>query len=571
MEYNQLNMELMCLESSDDDDVNLHELYMDAGINDHLRRAFAVAMAQRDDEKKQSFAIPDDVDDSYWDQVMMFQREVDGRHCVAVPNYACVHSSRVMFSLVDYKACLGAGLVDDFEHWRSFYNHCTFSPFVHVNESTPEYYRRESSTLQDHFGLEYVCHHKHCQPGKILRTRPICCDQGCRSLCWMDLNITFHRSICNANYGMPICVNAPVKGFQVYSLTQHPGFRIREMFHHGKSAIGGESMLSEIDSTACGEISKANYIMKKLMPFCDLWCHAFEFLNPHEKMIYTSMVLDANEEDIDHYWNSVRMYGFSAALSPYSLYDGHTECDVLDITTLNQTMKARETSPCKQMMKYGAAYDIVNTINRHAARVLSMCDWADILFRVMHSIGGMVSGEYHNLIAYADAMKYHEVVHDSLVEHRHRHRRYVTGLYYVHEVLDVLTNHQRPAAVLRLFDKIIRDHHNCVYQGHTLAHVLYEITTDECPIRHDLRNFFDEIGWDFTNFKGRSPPSSVGVFLLQVLKISSVELSYFEFLMTEFSSPIVFDSTVCGCRQDMLDDAFVVSHKIRDMIQNLSS
>lgn len=571
MEYNQLEMDLLCIENTDDDDseFDLYEVYTSSGINEHLRRAFAMAIDIQDDERKQSIIIPEYVDDSHWDQVVMFQRDVDARHCVAVPDYACVHSPRLMFSLVDYRSCLGAGLVDDYEHWRSFFNRCTFSPFVHVTDDTPDHYRRDSSIMQEHFGNGYICPHKDRGIGNILRTRPTCCDQGCRSLCWIDLNLTFHRSISSVNVGMPLCINAPVKGFQVYSLTQHPGYRIREMFHFGKSTTGGEEMLSEIDSYACKEVYNANCIMRKLMSIPALWCHTFDYLNPHEKMIFTSMLLDADGDNIEHFANSVRMYGFSASHSPYSLYYGHKESDMTDITSLRNGMSQRVLNPRKQMMKHANEYDIVNTINRHATRVVVMCEWADLLYRLMHSVGGMVSGGYHDLIDDVHRIRLGQPFIDSIEDHRHRHHRYIMGLYSVYEVLYTIAHNPRPTAVLRLFDRIIRAHHNHIYQGHTLAHVIYEITAEECPMRHDLYDFFESIEWNFNKFKGISPPSSVGVFLLQLLKISSIEMTYFEFLMSEFSSSIVFDSCVCGCDKKMLDDAFVVSHKIRDMIQNL--
>ena len=557
MDEVQFEVDLLCLESMDDDDeFNVYHVH-------------TLPLGNQHEEKRP--AIFDDIhyDGPEWDQVKAFQLEVDDIHCVNVPNYACVHSPHMMFSLVDYRSCVGAGLVNDFEHWRTLFSQCIFNPFVHVNDDTPDHYREDLSIVYEHFGPGYICPHKDRGQGKILRTRPICCDTGSRAFCWLDLNITFHRSVYSADFGMPVCLNAPVKGFQVYSLTQHPAFRIREMFHYGKSTMGGEEMLSDIDSYACREVHKATHIMKKLSCIPALWCHTFDFLNPHEKMIFTSMVFDADEDDVDHFMNSLRMYGFSASYFPYSLYHGHIEHDMNDIPSLKKGMNKRLINPRKQMMKYGSMYDIVNTINRHSSRVGVMCEWADILFRLMHSVGRMVSSEYFGLIEDVYRFRHNEPLTDSVEAHRRRHHRYITGLQSVHEVLSMVLNNSRPTVLLRLFDRIVRAHHETIHQGNTLAHVIYEITTDECPIRHDLHAFFQTIDWDFNNFKGISPPSSVGVFLLQLIKVSVIEMSYFEFLMSEFSSSSAFDSSLCGCDKSMLDNALMTTYQIRGMIQRL--
>lgn len=569
MENNQLTMDLLCLEDPFDDDVDMYEIREGSDMDEDIQQMLAVLLPLRDEEKKISFAIDDNDDNSHWDQVMMFQREVDRNSCVAVPNYACVHTPHTMFSLVDYRSCIEAGIVDDYEHWRSYFNQCTFRPFVNYNVDTPAFYRDQATWIQDPFQEEYSCPHRQRRDGSNLRTRPVCCDSGCRSLCWMDLNITFHRAISNANVGMPICINAPVKGFQVFALTQHPGYRIREMFHYGKSTTGGEKNLRGIDKFACEEIHEGANVMKMLMGFSDLWCHMFDYLNPHEKMIFTSMVFHANENDLNHVLGSIHMYGFHASFCRYSLYHGHTEPDITDVPSLRKAMQERKKSPHKQMMKYAGMYDIVNTINRHAVRVAIMCEWADILYRLMHSVGDMVSSHYHSLMDDVHRFRQCKQPCDSLAEHRCRHQHYVIGLRSVYDVLNVISNNPRPTAVLRLFEHIIRDHHRDIYQGNTLARVLYQITEEECPMRHDLYEFFETIGWDFNNFNGISPPSSVGVFLLQMLKISTIEMNYFEFLISEFSACQLFDNMICGCDKHMLDDALVLSYKIRGMITSL--
>lgn len=569
MENNQLDMDLLCLEPLDDVDMDIHDVFTASGIHEHIQRAFECAIRNDDfEEKRPIFTIAED-DDSYWDQLMMFQRDVENRHCVAIPNYACVHSPRVMFSLLDYRSCIDAGLVDDYEHWRSFYNQCTFCPFIHVDDNTTDDLKRDWSMIQEQLGGRYNCPHRQRGNGTNLRTRPVCCDQGCRSLCWMDLNVTFHRSIASSNVGMPICINAPVKGFQVNPLSLHPGYRIREMFHYGESTEGGQKNINDIDSDACKEIYKAANVMKRLMSFNDLWCYVFEYLNPHEKMIFTSMVFDGNDDHLQHMSASVFMYGFTHTHSRYSLYSGHVEPDVMNVPSLREMMERRSKSPMQQMMKYATAYDMVNTMNRHAVRVVIMCEWADLLYRVMHSVGEMVSGQYHNLMDDVHRFQIDLQPVDGIEKHRERHQQYLMGLYSVYEVLNVITNNPRPTAVLRLFDNLIRTHNHSIYQGQTLAHVLYELTEEECPMRHDLYEFFETIAWDFNNFNGISPPSSVGVFLLQLLKISTIEMTYFEFLMSEFSSYRLFDSCVCGCDKATLDHAFVLTYKIRGMITAL--
>lgn len=569
MENNQLNMDLMCLERLDDANVDMLDVFAASDIHQRLHRAFEHALQNDDFEVRQPIFNIDEPDDSHWDQVMMFQRKVENRHCVAIPNFACVHSSRVMFSLLDYHSCIGSGLVDDFEHWRSYYNHCTFSPFIYVDRDTSDALKRDWSMIQEQFPGNYNCPHRQRRRGMNLRTRPICCDQGCRSICWMDLNITFHRSIASLNVGMPICINAPVKGFQVQSLALHPGYRIREMFHYGESTEGGHENINEIDSMACYEIQKAADVMKMLMPFNALWCYVFDYLNPHEKMIFTSMLFDGNEDRLEHLSASVFMYGFTHTEYRYSLYFGHVEPDAKSVPSLKEMMEKRNKSPMQQMMKYATAYDMVNTINRHAVRVAIMCEWADLLYRVMHSVGEMVSGQYHNLMEDVHRFQAHLQPVDGIEKHRERHQQYIMGLYSVYEVLDVITNNPRPTAVLRLFDNLIRTHNHSIYQGQTLAHVLYELTEEECPMRHDLHEFFETIAWDFNNFNGVSPPSSVGVFLLQLLKISTIEMSYFEFLMSEFSACQLFDSCICGCDKTVLDNALVLTYKIRGMITAL--
>ena len=570
MEDELLNMNLLCLEdmdvamdipdlfantNMDADNLTAHAHYMNGEVRDGARPIFPIS--------------PIIVDDSHWDQVMRFQHLVDCHHGVAVPNYTCVHAPGRMFSMVGYRPCLEAGLVDDFENWRSYFNQCAFYPFVLVNEDTPEHMRMESSVIQDGFGVPYYCPHENrsATSNKNTRTRPVCCDHGCRSLCWMDLNITYHRSIYGMNIGMPVCVNAPVKGFQVYSLKQHPTYRIREMFHCGSSGIGGVAMLNDIDAGACKEIRYAVYVMKRLRALPYVWCYMFDYLNEHEKMIFSSMALDANDVDIEHHNRSIDMYGYNIPLCQYILSDDTRESDVNTTPLLKKLMNKRNFAPHQQLSKYAAAYDIMNTVNRHAVRVHAMCDWADILFRLMHNVGEMVSNEYQFLVD--DSIAFRAGGHVCMEDHRKRHSTYIIGLQSVYEVLTVITNNPRPTAVLRLFDRLIRAYHGRIYQGHTLAHVLYEIMVDECPMRHDLHKFFTAIEWDFSKFNGVSPPSSVGVFLLQMLKISSVEMSYFEFLMSEFSSSIVFDSNVCGCDKCVLDEAFVISHEIRDMIQAL--
>jgi hypothetical protein len=572
MDNNQLDMTLLCLGDPSDDDIDMLDIPYGPGTDADLAELdelLAMIVAPAHERRRLSYIINDDGDNSHWDQVMLFQREVDRNNCVAVPNYACVHSSHMMFSLVDYRSCIEAGIVDDFEHWRSYFNQCTFRPFINYNVDTPGYYRDQATWIMDHFEEAYSCPHRQRHQCSNLRTRPVCCDDGCRSLCWMDLNITFHRTISSANVGMPICINAPVKGFQVFSLAQHPGYRIREMFHYGESTAGGEKSLRGIDNSACAELRKGAYILKKLMQIRDVWNHAFDYLNPHEKMIFTSMLLDANEDDDTHTINCVFMYGFDISTSRYSLYRGHKESDVNTISSLGKMMKKRADSPYHNIMKYAGAYDIVNTINRHAVRVMIMCEWADILYRLMHSVGDMVSTHYHSLMDDVHRFRQRKQPCDSLEEHRCRHQQYLMGLRSVFEVLSILDNNPRPTSVLRLFERIIHDHHRDIYQGNTLAQVLYHITEDECPMRHDLYEFFETIGWDFNNFNGISPPSSVGVFLLQMLKISTVEINYFRFLMDEFSAPQLFDSCICGCDKHMLDDGLVLSYKIRSLITSL--
>lgn len=521
------------------------------------------------DDTKMAVLDADIPDDSHWDQVMMFLRDIQNRHCYAKPDFDMMHSPTSMFIGRRYQQDHDSDAIFDFESWRAAFNHCEFTPFILERDDMPIHYRDELDMLFSPFGIRYFCYHQHreIRPNINLRTRPVCCDDGHRSLCWLDINLTYHRPIYNANRGMPICINAPVKGFQVYSITQHPAYRIQEMLHCGVSMSGGKDMLNEIDAIAIDELKFAVYVMRMISSYHPLWCHIFNFLNPHEKMIFCSMMFDADDLDIYHRECCMWMYGFSPCYHRHSLYDGHVEIAVDSATDLDVLMKRRRHSPCQQLMKYAGEYDIVNMINRHAVRVLVIEDWASVLFRIVYALGDLVNTHFYNLVDDGISFRRGSVVF--LSQHRERHKSYMAGLRCIHDVVSVLSSDPRPSAVLRLFDRLIKMEHIRVAEGDSLATVIWNITAEECPLRSDLCRFFDTIDWDFNNIGKHEPSSSVSVFLLQLLRISTVELPYFQFLLEEFTAPILFESNVCGCDAHMLSEGLRMKNEIGSMIDNL--
>lgn len=565
MDDNTFDLDLLSLECDEPDFFDLLEL--GPGISHReLNRLAHDDLHTDPDDVKVAIAVEEEPDDSHWDQVMMFLRDVQSHHCYAKPDFDMMHSPTAMFAHRQYQQERGSEHIYDFDSWRSAYNYCQFTPFTHEQESTPLHYRMELDLLFSPFGSRYFCYHEHrnVRPTVNLRTRPVCCDDGLRSLCWVDINLTYHRPIYNANHGMPICINAPVKGFQVYSLTQHPVYRIREMFHCGMSMAGGKDTLNEIDGMAIAELKMSVFVLRMLSSYAPLWCHIFDYLNPHEKMIFCSMMFDADDTDAYHRECCMRMYGYSPCYHRHSLYNGHVELPSTTVPELSSMMSRRRHSPCQQMMKYAGGYDLVNTINRHAVRVLVVEEWSSVLFRIVYSLGDLVNTHYYGIVDDSISFRRGSVVF--LHQHRERHRLYMDGLRCIHDVISVLCSDPRPTSVLRLFDRLIKMEHIRVAEGATLAAVIWNITAHECPLRSDLFRFLESIEWDFSKFGGREPNSSVAVFLLQILHISTVELPYFQFLLDEFTSPTVFQSDICGCNDDMLATGLRMKTEISTMI-----
>ena len=388
MDEHTLEFDLLSLDGDEPEFFDLLELGPGHSFRDLHRMSVNDTHDNTEEKKVLICQEREEVDDSHWDQVMMFLRDVQSRHCYAKPDFRMAHSPTAMFSRRRYQEARDGGYVDTFDAWRSAFNHCEFTPFIHEQPGMLLHYRTELDLLFSPFGIKYFDYHEHkdIRPTANLRTRPVCCDEGHRSLCWVDINLTYHRPIYNANQGMPICINAPVKGFQVHSLTQHPVYRIREMFHSGVSMNGGKAMLADIDAFAINELKFAVHVLRKISSYNPLWCHIFSYLNPHEKMIFSSMMFDADDTDVYHRDCCLWMYGFSPSCHRYSLYDGHIEIAPTTVPSLRMMMTRRRHSPCQQLMKYAGGYDLVNTINRHAVRVKVMEEWASVLFRIVLSL-----------------------------------------------------------------------------------------------------------------------------------------------------------------------------------------
>lgn len=536
------DMELLCL--SDDDS--------------------SVLLAPFDDVV--SIALSDDDNDNKdnWDQVTAFLRDVDRLHPSAVPDFACVHTTDRMFDLRNYRACLDSDLVDDFESWREIYNHCLFAPFLKPQKDRILGRANFLNVIHEGVPGEYFCAHSDSNryAYRRCRTRPACCDESHRSFCWLDINISFHRAF-RTNSRMPICIDAPIKSFGVDHPLDHPAFRIKEFFHSGSSKCSSEFTRARIDSDACKEITTGANLLRKLL-FCpSLWSHAFDYLNLNERMVFASMMFD-NDDDLRHDMRCMRMYGFNATRHRYSLYAGRDELPMNNLESLQNAMRSRRLSPCQQLMKYAGEYDIMNTINRHAARHDVLHDWESAFHRLVHAIGAEMNMDltFYDFLQNFD----NNLGQDVLIrQHENRHKIYFDCISDIHHFLVVASQNPSPIEFLSLLDYIVGKYNKngSISNGDTIAHILFNLLADDCPTRYDFRCFLDAFNWDFSSWDGYPTASSVVIFLFQIFNVSIIDIAYLEHLCLNALHVALSESSLCRCDKDIIE---TTTAKLREVL-----
>lgn len=501
-----------------------------------------------------SIALEEDADQSNWCQVMAFMRNVDRFHPSAAPDFTCVHTADRMFDLRNYRVCLKSDLVDDFESWREIYNHCSFAPFLDVHKNYVPGRAKFLDVLHKGIDSDYFC--MHSDPNRYVynrcRTRPVCCDEGHRSFCWLDINISFHRAF-RTNAMMPICVDAPIKSFRVDHPVDHPMFRIKKYLHCGSSDGSSESIRAAIDSRACKEIETGANLLRMLIFYPELWSHAFEYLNVNERMVFVSMMFE-NDDDPLHDMRCMRMYGFNASRDRYSLFHGHNEMPMDDLDSLQKAMHLRRLSPCQQLMKYAGEYDIMNTVNRHAVRHNTLHDWESIFHRLTHSIGKEMRMDVQRsaVIPGVETFMTHE---HQILHHTKCHTTCFEGMSDLHRFAMMVKNNPSPLEFLSLFDYFVRKNNKdfSIARGNTLADIFANILEDDCPTHFDLRRFLDGFDWDFSTWDGLHAPSSVAIFLFQVFNCTVIDMAYLEFMAMDTVCEELAASPLCKCDAGLVE------------------